>query len=572
MEQLETAVSGEHDLCGDVPGETAPGGDSDTGAPHVAGAGGGRVSFAPVGEAIESVRRAERLEPVKPGKVYLIGAGPGDPGLLTLRGRDVLARADVVIYDRLASPRLLAFAPPSAERIYVGKRTGRHTVDQRGINRLIIQEAMEGKCVARLKGGDPFIFGRGGEEAQELMRAGVPFEVVPGVTSAIAVPAYAGIPLTHRSHTASVAFITGHRKYDTGDADVDWEGLAKGVGTLVFLMGMKNLPDIVGQLTRYGRRSETPVAVIRWGTTPYHRSIIGTLENIVDKVEEAGMKPPAIIVVGDVVGLRDQINWFENRPLLGKRVLVTRSREQASDLVALLEDRGAHCIELPTIEVSGPEDTGPLDHALRSLSSFDWVVFSSANAVRFFFDRLFSLGFDLRAMGGIRIAAVGSATAKGIAAFHLGVDLVPEDFRAEGLLDAFRHIGVSGRRILIPRAEKARQVLPQGLAAEGALVEVVTAYQTCMPDVEPEVLDTLEQEPVDCVTFTSSSTVRNFCSLLCRESRDKVLEKAAVACIGPVTAETARKSGMEVAIMPEESTIPALVSAIESHYIKPVTP
>jgi uroporphyrinogen III methyltransferase/synthase len=572
MEQLETAVSGEHDLCRDVPGETVPGEGNETGASHVAGPGDGRVSLVPLGEEMESIRRTERPEPVKPGKVYLIGAGPGDPGLLTLRGRDVLARADVVIYDRLASPRLLAFASPSAERIYVGKRTGRHTVDQRGINRLIIQEAMGGKCVARLKGGDPFIFGRGGEEAQELMKAGVPFEVVPGVTSAIAVPAYAGIPLTHRSHTASVAFITGHRKCDTGDADVDWEGLAKGVGTLVFLMGMKNLPNIVGQLTRYGRRSETPVAVIRWGTTPYHRSVIGTLDTIVEKVEEAGMKPPAIIVVGDVVGLRDQINWFENRPLLGKRILVTRSREQASDLVVLLEERGAYCIELPTIAVCGPEDTGPLDQALRSLSTFDWVVFSSANAVSFFFDRLFSLGFDLRAMGGLRIAAVGSATAKGVSAFHLGVDLVPEDFRAEGLLDAFRSIGVSGRRILIPRAEKAREVLPRGLTAEGALVEVVTAYQTCTPEVDPEILKTLEREAVDCVTFTSSSTVMNFCSLLSQESRDKVLRKAAVACIGPVTADTARKSGMEVAIMPEESTIPSLVSAIESHYCKPAVP
>jgi uroporphyrinogen III methyltransferase/synthase len=506
----------------------------------------------------------ERIRPdFSSGRVYLIGAGPGDPGLLTIRGKELLAEAEVVVYDRLASPRLLPFASPSAERIYVGKRMGSHTVTQEDINRIIVEKALEGKCVARLKGGDPFMFGRGGEEAQVLAKAGIYFEVVPGVTSGIAVPAYAGIPLTHRAHTASVAFITGHRKLDSKEADIDWEGLAKGVGTLVFLMGMKNLPNIAEQLIKYGRRPDTPVAVIRWGTTPLQTSITGDLINIAEKVREAGLGPPSIIVVGDVVALRDQANWFESLPLLGKRILVTRTREQASDLVRLLERRGAYCLECPTIEVHWPKDLKPLDQAINSLSTFDWVIFSSANAVRFFFERLFELDFDLRALGNIRIAVVGAGTAKAISALHLNSDIMPDNFRAEGLIDAFSHIDISGKRILIPRAEKAREILPRRLSELGAEVTLVPTYRTLAPDLKPEVVEILEQETIDVLTFTSSSTVKNFFQLLPDDLRNQILEQAKVACIGPITARTAENFGLKVTVQPDKFTIPSLVSAIE---------
>ncbi len=503
------------------------------------------------------------METVKPGKVYLIGAGPGDPGLFTLKGKDILSKAEVVIYDRLASPRLFAFARPDAERIYVGKRTGRHFVDQDGINRLILAKAREGKMVARLKGGDPFIFGRGGEEAQVLAEAGIDFEIVPGITSAIAVPAYAGIPLTHRAHTASVAFITGHRRYDRNEADIDWENLAKGVGTLVFLMGVKNLPFITKQLIAFGRRPETPVAVIRWGTTHQHRSVTGTLADIVTRVNDSGLKPPAIIVVGDVVALRDQINWFEKAPLLSKKILVTRTRDQASELVRLLEEKGAYCMECPTIEVTWPEDLSELDYAIKALSTYDWVIFSSTNAVRFFFKRLFKSGRDLRALGRCALAAVGSSTAQALKDMNLKPDLVPDDFRAEGLLDAFERTGVAGRRILIPRAKKAREILPDGLKKMGAQVHVVPAYETKMPEVSPDALESLEEDIPDVVTFTSSSTVKNLFRLLPDDILNRIFATAKVACIGPVTASTAESLGLTVHIMPAEYTIPALVKAIE---------
>jgi len=507
------------------------------------------------------------MERIKPdsssGRVYLIGAGPGDPGLLTVRGKELLAEAEVVVYDRLASPRLLPFASPGAERIYVGKRMGSHTVTQEDINRIIVEKAREGKCVARLKGGDPFMFGRGGEEAQILAKAGIYFEVVPGVTSAIAVPAYAGIPLTHRAHTASVAFITGHRKLDSNEADIDWEGLAKGVGTLVFLMGMKNLQNIAERLMKYGRSPDTPVAVTRWGTTPLQTSVTGNLKNIVEKIREARLGPPSIIVVGEVVALRDKANWFENLPLLGKRILVTRTREQASDLVRLLERRGAYCLECPTIEVHWPKDLRPLDQAINSLASFDWVIFSSTNAVRFFFERLFGLGFDLRALGNIRIAAVGAGTGKAISDLHLTSDVMPDDFRAEGLMQAFSEIGVSGKRILIPRAEKAREILPSRLSELGAEVSLVTTYVTLAPKIKPEILAILEQEIIDVLTFTSSSTVKNFFYLLSDDLRNKIIGQAKVACIGPVTAGTAEAFGLEVTVQPDTFTIPSMVSAIE---------
>lgn len=495
-----------------------------------------------------------------------MGAGPGDPGLFTLKGMEVLRRADVVVYDRLASPRLLSQARSDAELIYVGKRIGCHAVRQHEINQILVDKALEGKVVIRLKGGDPFIFGRGGEEAQVLAEHGIPFEIVPGVTSAISVPAYAGIPLTHRSYTASVALITGHRKVEEHEADVDWEGLAKGVGTLVFLMGMTNLPNITRKLVEYGRSPDTPVAVIRWGTTPMHRSVTGTLSTIVDRVKEAGLKPPAIIVVGDVIALKPQIDWYEKRPLLGRRVVVTRTRSQASDLVKLLEERGAWCIECPTIETVAIADQGEIDEVMGRLSSYDWIVFTSANGVRFFMERLFGAGKDLRSLAGARIAVVGQATASVLRDYLLEPDLVPGDFRAEGLVEAFGKEEMAGRRVLIPRARKARELLPESLREMGAEVEVLPVYETIPAELPSYSRDALEEGPVDVITFTSSSTVKNFMRHFPAQLRDRILAEAKVCAIGPITAETCRKLGLDVDIMPEESTIPAMADAIEAHF------
>ncbi len=504
----------------------------------------------------------------KIGKVYLVGAGPGDPGLLTLRGKELLSKAQVIIYDRLASPRIMEFANPKAEKIYVGKRVGKHVANQHEINELIVKKAIEGNVVVRLKGGDPFIFGRGGEEAQILSRHNIPFEIVPGVTSAIAVPAYAGIPLTHRSYTASVAFITGHRRFDQSEAPVDWEGLAKGVGTLVFLMGMTNLPNITSNLIKFGRSPDTPVAVIRWGTTPLQESITGTLSDIAQKVKEANFKPPAIIVVGDVCKVRDDINWFEKNPLLGKKVLVTRTRQQASELVKLLERKGAGCIECPTIEVKQVEDLSIIDKAISQLDHFDWIIFSSPNAVKFFFLRIDQLGKDIRILGRAKIAVVGASTGKALKKHHINVDIVPEDFRAEGLLDAFSKIDLSNAKVLIPRAVVAREILPKGLSEMGAEVLVAPCYETVPPEVAPQTLELLEEEDIDVVTFTSSSTVKNFFKTIPENIIKKIISKAKIACIGPVTAKMAEKMGLKCDIMPKMSTIPSLVEAIEEDFLK----
>ena len=506
------------------------------------------------------------MEKNRTGKVYLVGAGPGDPGLLTLRGKRLIERADVIIYDRLASPRLLAFARPDVEFIYVGKRVGRHVANQDEINSYIVKKASEGKMVVRLKGGDPFIFGRGGEEAQVMAESGIDFEVVPGVTSAIAVPAYAGVPLTHREHTASVAFITGHRRFDTKEAPVQWEGLAKGVGTLVFLMGMTNLSHICGKLMEHGRSPDTPVAVIRWGTTPFHRSVTGTLSNIADIVKEKGFKPPAIIVIGTVVALREQLNWFERLPLLGRRILVTRTRAQSSELVRLLERRGAGCVECPAIEVKPPDDLSGLDAAISKLGTYDWIVFSSPNAVKYFLERVFEKGHDIRVLGNARIACVGASTADCIKGYHLDVDLVPENFRAEGLVEAFSRLDMDSRKVLVPRAAKAREVLPRGLEEMGAEVTVATAYQTVTPELRQDVVEILQDEDVDVLTFTSSSTVRNFFKMVPEKLRERILSRAKIACIGPVTARTAEEQGLVIDIQPEKSTIKDMVDAIEAYF------
>lgn len=502
------------------------------------------------------------------GKVYLIGAGPGDPGLITLRGIRCLHEADVVVYDHLANPRLLSYAKPGAELIYAGKKGGEtDTTSQEEIGRLLVEKALAGKVVARLKGGDPFIFGRGGEEGLELFQAGIPFEVVPGVTSAVAVPAYAGIPLTHRDFSSTVAFLTGHEDISKDKSRIAWEHVATGVGTLVFLMGIGNLPHIVEKLVRHGRPVDTPAAVIQWGTKPEQQTVAGTLETIVALVEARGLGPPAILVVGEVVRLRERLAWFERRPLFGKRILVTRAREQAGGFAELLEAQGAEVLEFPLIAFAPPGTWRPLDQAVGQLETYRWVIFTSANGVDAFFLRLRALRQDSRRLGSARICAIGPATAEALERHSIVPDVVPTEFRAEGIIEAFGQHDLQGAGILLPRAEVARDVLPRELEKRGATVDVVPVYRTVKAGPDGSVLKQLLLErKLDLLTFTSSSTVTAFVELLEKEDLKGLMEGVRVACIGPITAETAERFGLAADIVPEKYTIPALAEAILHYY------
>lgn len=501
------------------------------------------------------------------GKVYLVGAGPGDPELLTLKGQRCIARADVLIYDYLAARALLAHAHPDCECIYVGKKGGDHTLAQEGINQLLVEKARAGNTVTRLKGGDPFIFGRGGEEAEVLQAAGVDFEIVPGVTSAIAAPAYAGIPLTHRQFTSTVAFVTGHEDPTKADSNIDWVSLAKGIGTLVFLMGVKNLPHIVERLRANGRPAGTPVALVRWGSTAQQRTVTGTLDDIVEISRAAGIKAPAIIVVGEVVTLRDTLKWFEKRPLLGKRIVVTRARAQASDLVEHLSELGAECVECPTIQVVPPESWDRLDKALDRVKAYEWLIFTSVNGVDFFFRRLAQKKLDTRALGHLKTAAIGPATARRLARHGLNTDILPVTYQAESVVEAFAQEPIEGKQILLPRAMEARTILPESLTRMGAVVDEIAVYRTVQSNADaPDLLDRLQAGTIDMVTFTSSSTVKNFKALLPEELDPAFVEKAAIACIGDITAETARQLGFRVDITAEVFTIQGLCEAIERYY------
>ena len=501
------------------------------------------------------------------GKVYLVGAGPGDPGLITVKGLECIKRADVLIYDYLASPVLLNYASKNTEIIYVGKKGGDHTLSQDGINSLIAEKANKGFIVTRLKGGDPFIFGRGAEEAEVLIEEGIPFEVVPGVTSAIAAPAYAGIPLTHRKFTATVAFVTGHEDPTKEESNIDWSALAKGIGTIVFLMGVKNLPKITSQLINYGMPSDTPVALVRWGTTPRQFSVAGTLENINERVKSIGLKPPAIIVVGNVVKLRKKMNWFENRPLMGKKIVVTRAREQASDLVKQLSDLGAECLECPTIKVVPPDDWKPLDAAIENISSYDWLVFTSVNGVNYFFERLFAKSKDARVLGKLNTAVIGPATERRLFDFGLKSDIVPKSYRAESIIEAFGNEDVNGKKILLPRAKEARPILPVELTKMGAAVDEITSYYTKeVTDSAELLLKRLKENTIDLITFTSSSTVKNFKAILPDNIFETQMKDITIACIGPITADTAKNLGFEVHIVANSFTIPGLCEAILDYY------
>ena len=502
------------------------------------------------------------------GKVYLVGAGPGDPGLLTLRGKECLELADVVLYDYLANPALLAHARDHAERVYVGRRGKGEYPAQEAINRLLIDRARDGNVVVRLKGGDPFVFGRGGEEAEALASAGIAFEVVPGVTAAVAAPAYAGIPVTHRTLASTLTIVTGHEDPEKPSTALDWSQLAAGHGTVVFLMGMKNLSTIAATLMAEGRAGSTPVAIIRWGTRVSQQTVVGTLADIADKADAAQMEPPTVIVVGEVVRLRPKLNWFERRPLFGKRVLMTRAKEQAGELAVRLAGYGAEPIEAPTITIVPPPDWAPVDQAISSIETYNWIIFTSVNGVSRFMTRLLARGLDSRCLAGRQLCCIGPRTAQELEKFGVRADVVPVEYQAEGVLATLNQRDLNKARILIPRAEVAREILPDELRAAGAHVDVVPVYRTLTPDQDfGGWRKELMEQRIHVVTFTSSSTVRNFVAMFGGvEAVKPLLQSVMIACIGPITAKTAEEYGLKVSIMPSENTIPALVDAIAHHY------
>ena len=498
--------------------------------------------------------------PPPSGIVYLVGAGPGDPGLITVKGLACVRKADVVIADYLADERLVAEAPAHAERIHVPWRPGR----QDEINDLLVRHSQAGKTVVRLKGGDPFVFGRGGEEGLHLQRRGIPFEVVPGITAAVAVPAYAGIPVTHREITSTMTVVTGHESPDKAGTDLDWEAFAKRIGTLIFYMGARNLSVIVERLIDHGRPTDTPVALIRWGTTPEQRTLVGTLEDIVSKARSAAFKPPVLIIVGEVVALRPQLDWFESKPLFGVRVLVTRARDQAGELSESLVRMGAEPVEAPLIRIEAPDDWSSVDAALADLSGFDHVVFTSGNAVEAFFSRLIASGLDARALGGVRVAAVGRTTADALRKHGIEADYQPHEFRAEKLVETLvENCDLRDARILFPAADIAGPAVVEGLTAAGASVTRVTVYRTALEEVLPEgIVSMLEDRKIHVAVFASSSAAEAFAKAVGPDRLRRFTEAVRIACIGPATAETAAETGMSVDIMPDQATVPALVDAI----------
>ncbi len=494
------------------------------------------------------------------GKVYIVGAGPGDPELITLRAIRCLAKADLVVHDYLAAKELLAYAPEGARRVYVGKQGGNHAMSQDDINSLLVEEAKRGNAVVRLKGGDPFIFGRGGEEALVLAQAGIPFEVVPGVSSAVAAPCYAGIPLTQREYTSTVAFVTGHEDPKKPESRLHWEHLAS-IETLVFLMGVKNLPLITAKLMEHGKDPKTPAALVRWGTTPEQETVEGTLGEIGNLAREQGVKPPAVFVVGEVAALRKELAWFEKKPLFGKGVVITRPAAQAGEFAELLRGQGARVILFPTISIEPADGITALDQALRYISSYHWLVFTSANSVKFFFNHLRERGMDLRELKGVKIAAIGPATADAVKAMGINVDIVPDEYISEGVVKAFEGIDLHGARVLLPRAETAREVIPKGLREMGARVEVIPIYRTVNSGLDGrELVELMKRGKVDVLTFTSPSTVK-FC-LEMIGGVEAIPPSVKIACIGPVTADAARKSGMEVHIMQRPYDMEGFVKAI----------
>ncbi|MFB9327261.1 uroporphyrinogen-III C-methyltransferase [Paenibacillus aurantiacus] len=510
------------------------------------------------------------------GRVYLVGAGPGHPKLITVRGLECLQASDAVVYDRLASPRLLANLKPDIQRIYVGKLPDRNTLEQEEINQLLVDLAHEGKIVTRLKGGDPSIFGRVAEEAELLAANGIEFEIVPGISSAIAAPAYAGIPVTHRELASAVSVITGHETPDKEDRSVQWDKIARMDGTLVMLMSVANIGYITEELIRNGKSPDTPVAVVQWGTTPDQRTVTGTLADIEAVVRKERVRPPAVIVVGEVVRQREKIQWVERRPLFGTRVLITRARAQSSDLADRIEALGGEPCEFPVIETREPVDptvVAETETALRKGDEYDWIMFTSVNGVDYFFRYLQRYRIDIRQFHRSRIAAVGPKTAEALERRGLVVEALPVKFQAEGLLERLADELVPGQRVLLPRGDLARDILPRTLEARGLTAIEIDVYETVAADRQDEgTLELLKAGAIDVVTFASSSTVTNLFAVLRRmgvESPAQLLQNARIACIGPVTAQTAIDAGLQVDIMPADSTIDSLIAAIAADRLAP---
>ncbi len=495
------------------------------------------------------------------GKVYLVGAGPGDYRLITLKGIDAIKKADVILYDRLANPKLLDYGRDGAELIYVGKAPNAHTLNQEEISRLILDKALEGKIVTRLKGGDPFVFGRGGEEAALLFENNVEFEIVPGITSAISVPAYAGIPVTHRNVSSSFHIITGHEDPTKEDKSLDYEVLGKLNGTLIFLMGIKNIGNICTNLIKNGQSPNRPVAVIRRGTTSEQDILKGTLETIETRVKETGFKNPAIIIVGEVVNLSEELAWFTKKPLFGKRVLVTRTRKQASKLSKLIEDLGGEAIEFPTIKIVENEDKS-IDEYLKSVENYKWIIFTSVNGVKYFFERLKELKIDIRKIHGASLCAIGPATKDELTSRGFIVDHVPVEYRAEAIVDILKDKISAGDNILLPRADIARTLLSEELVKLGANVDNISIYKTVIPEENRNDLeDILINQNIDIITFTSSSTAKNFYKIL-GEDNLKTIEDKTIAAIGPITGQTVKELGLKLDIEASDYSIPGLVDAI----------
>jgi uroporphyrinogen III methyltransferase/synthase len=505
-----------------------------------------------------------RPQQKKEGIVFLVGAGPGDPGLITVKGLNCIKEAEVIIYDRLIDNSLLDAARADAEKIYVGKGQGYHAREQKEINLLLLAKAREGKTVARLKGGDPFVLGRGGEEAEILAQNGIPFEVIPGVSSAYAVPAYAGIPVTDRRLASSFMVLTGHEDANKAESTILWDKVSTGSDTLIILMGVGNLASIVTHLVNNARPANTPAAIISNGTSPQQRTIVGTLGDIIDRANEEGIKAPAVIVVGEVVKLRENLRWFDNLPLFGKRILVTRPKKQVKEISQLLRERGALTVEMPVIKIVPPQSWTEFDQAIKNIKGYGWILFTSVNAVEMFFKRLHFLNLDSRCLGGIRIGAIGPATARALEGHGIRTDYVPRVYTSQGLIAGFGRKSIAGQKVFLSRADIASKELSDGLSNLGAEVLEVTVYRTIVGSGNSLVKKMLLKGEIDVITFTSASTVNNLIEIL--SSDWQIIKKAKLAAIGPNTSSALKQRGLKPDIMASEHTIPGLVDAIEQYY------
>ncbi|WP_165071090.1 uroporphyrinogen-III C-methyltransferase [Paludisphaera rhizosphaerae] len=509
-----------------------------------------------------------------PKTVVLVGAGPGDPGLITVRGAEALARAEVVVYDHLANERLLDLAPETALRICAGKSVGHCTMTQDQINAALAEHAAAGRSVVRLKGGDPLVFGRGSEEAAYLRERGIPFEIVPGVTAGVGATAFAGIPVTSRGVASAVAFVTGHQAPDVprkadSPSRLDWSALAKFPGTLVFYMGVTHLPTIARTLIQEGKSPATPAAVVASGSTPVQNVVVADLATIAERVQAAGVRPPALLVVGEVVAQREALAWFESRPLFGLRIVVTRPREEALRSAATLEAMGAEALIAPTVEIRAIEDHGPLDAAIDRLDDYDWLVFTSSNGVRRFLDRLLELGRDLRALGRLRLAAIGPTTAQALAAYHLRADLIPPSFRSESLAEALGKVA-AGSRILLARADRGRAILKDELSAV-AEVDQVAVYRNLDAESFPSaVLNRIEAGTVDWITLTSPAIAARLHAIVSPEARRRIGREINLATISPVTSSTVRELGWNVAVEAPVHSWDGLIEALAAHVSRAV--